>query len=67
MMGKSGKSDAEPRRDGRSQPTNWSAAITHNSDALDLETGVFSKGKPAEIAQSLKRSAERSSRRKSTP
>jgi Protein of unknown function (DUF3175) len=49
------------------QPPNWSASVTHNSDALDLEPKVFSKEKPAEIAQSLKRSAEGSSRRKSAP
>lgn len=37
------------------------------SDALDLERGVFTKRSPRAIAQSLKRSAERSRRRKSTP
>ncbi len=36
------------------------------SDALDLETGVF-KGSPRAIAASLKRSAERSRRRKAEP
>lgn len=44
----------------------WSAEVTRTSDALDLDSGVF-KGRPAEIAQSLKRSAERSKRRKGTP
>ncbi len=44
----------------------WSAEVTEDSDALDLEAGVF-KGSPAEIARSLKRSAERSRRRKSSP
>ena len=37
------------------------------SDALDLEKGIFSSDDPAEIAHSLKRSAEQSKRRKSTP
>ncbi len=37
------------------------------SDALDLEEGVFKKRSPAEIAKSLKRSAEQSNRRKGTP
>jgi Protein of unknown function (DUF3175) len=37
------------------------------SDALDLEQGVFTKHTPREIALSLKRSAERSERRKSAP
>jgi hypothetical protein len=36
------------------------------SDALDLEHGVF-KGGPRAIAASLKRSADRSRRRKGTP
>ena len=37
------------------------------SDALDLEQGVFTKRSPRAVALSLKRSAERSRRRKSTP
>jgi hypothetical protein len=45
----------------------WSAAVTRNSDALDLERKVFAHDKPKDIAKSLKRSAERSKRRKSTP
>ncbi len=45
----------------------WSQHVTKTSDALDLESGVFSKDDPSEIAKSLKRSAERSNRRKSEP
>jgi len=45
----------------------WSRRVTETSNALDLEEGVFSKRSPREIAQSLKRSAERSRRRKSSP
>jgi len=37
------------------------------SDALDLEPAVFKSRSPAKIAASLKRSAERSKRRKGTP
>lgn len=37
------------------------------SDALDLEGGVFKSQKPDQIARSLKRSAEKSKRRKGTP
>lgn len=37
------------------------------SNALDLDQGVFKKESPREIAESLKRSAERSHRRKSEP
>jgi hypothetical protein len=37
------------------------------SNALDLEHGVFTKRSPHAVALSLKRSAERSKRRKSAP
>ena len=43
----------------------WSARVTRESDALTLEKGVFTKGSPRKIALSLKRSADRSRRRKS--
>jgi hypothetical protein len=45
----------------------WSADVTENSDALTLEKDVFTLRSPRGIAQSLKRSAERSRRRKSSP
>jgi phosphoenolpyruvate carboxylase len=45
----------------------WSQDVTEHSDALDLEQGVFALDDPAEIARSLKRSAEHSSRRKAEP
>jgi hypothetical protein len=45
----------------------WSQQVSRTSDALDLEPGVFTWTDPAEIARSLKRSAERSNRRKSDP
>jgi hypothetical protein len=45
----------------------WSQTVTEKSDALDLEDSVFTKDSPHEIALSLKRSAERSHRRKSDP
>jgi hypothetical protein len=45
----------------------WSQLVTEKSDALDLERGVFTKGDPKGIARSLKRSAERSNRRKADP
>src|SRR5579859_849661 len=45
----------------------WSARVTRESDALDLDRGVFTKRDPKAIAASLKRSAERSRRRKSDP
>jgi len=45
----------------------WSQRVTARSNALDLEPGVFRLEDPHAIAQSLKRSAERSHRRKTTP
>lgn len=45
----------------------WSQQVTETSDALDLEPGVFAQSNPKAIARSLKRSAERSGRRKSGP
>jgi hypothetical protein len=45
----------------------WSQRVTETSDALTLEEGVFKKGSPRAIARSLKRSAERSRRRKADP
>ncbi|MBI1981519.1 MAG: DUF3175 domain-containing protein [Methylocystis sp.] len=45
----------------------WSGDVTRHSSALDLEAGVFTWDDPARIARSLKRSAERSERRKSSP
>ncbi len=45
----------------------WSQNVTENSNALDLEKGVFTWDDPRKIALSLKHSAEASSRRKGTP
>ncbi len=45
----------------------WSKHVTETSNALDLESGVFSKNDPRAIARSLKRSAEQSKRRKGDP
>jgi len=45
----------------------WSRDVTEKSDALDLEPKVFTHESPRRIAESLKRSAEHSKRRKSDP
>jgi len=65
---------AQPRRaKGRSKPgrasrpRRWSSAVTQRSNALDLESSVFTQKTPRKVALSLKRSAERSRRRKGTP
>lgn len=48
-------------------PKRWSQHVTETSNALDLKEGVFTLDDPKEIARSLKRSAERSRRRKTDP
>jgi hypothetical protein len=44
----------------------WSQKVTETSDAMTLDKGIFKKT-PHAIALSLKRSADRSRRRKATP
>ncbi len=45
----------------------WSQRVTQKSNALDLQKGVFTRKSARSVALSLKRSAERSRRRKSDP
>ena len=49
------------------RPKCWSAEVTQRSNALDLERGVFTWDDRQRIAESLKRSAEASTRRKGSP
>src|ERR1700754_3621726 len=49
----------------RKGSSRWSQRVTRESDAFDLKSGVFKQTSAKKIASSLKRSAERSSRRKS--
>lgn len=57
--------NAAPKATSRMAPSGrWSQRVTKESDALDLKQGVFTLKDPKRIAASLKRSAERSSRRK---
>ncbi|KVD73832.1 hypothetical protein WI89_00160 [Burkholderia ubonensis] len=53
---------ADPRRRRR-----WSAEVTRAGDVLDIEPDIFKSDDPEAVAASLKRSAERSRRRKGTP
>ncbi|AGK58547.1 hypothetical protein HYPDE_34378 [Hyphomicrobium denitrificans 1NES1] len=62
-----GRAQARRQFSSRSRTKRWSAEVTRTSDALDLESSVFKKRRPEDIAKSLKRSAERSRRRKGTP
>jgi Protein of unknown function (DUF3175) len=48
----------------RGSSRRWSQRVTRESDAMDLKKGVFKQTSAKKIAASLKRSAERSSRRK---
>ena len=45
----------------------WSASVMKHSDALDIVKKTFARRSPRAIAQSLKRSALRSRRRKAGP
>jgi hypothetical protein len=52
------------RKATREKRDRWSQRVTETSDALDLDKGVFSLASARGIALSLKRSADRSRRRK---
>ncbi len=54
-----------PKKD-KSKPRRWTRHVTETSNALDLDQRVFTWDDPRRIARSLKRSAERSRRRKSS-
>jgi len=56
-----------PSKTSRPAGRRWSRAVMERSDALDLDRGVFTKRDPRAIALSLRRSAERSRRRKAEP
>ena len=51
----------------RKNSRRWSQRVTRTSNALDLDSRIFTRRDPRSIARSLKRSAERSRRRKSSP
>jgi hypothetical protein len=51
----------------RTRTRRWSRHVTETSDALDLEPNVFTLESPRAIAESLKRSADRSTRRAAEP
>ena len=56
---------ARANKKGKRNIHRWSQHVSETSNALDLSRGVFSKASPTSIARSLKRSADRSRRRKS--
>lgn len=55
------------KRSKSSPDTGWSGRVTKESNALDLEEGVFTWADPKKIAISLAQSAESSTRRKAPP
>ena len=57
----------KPKKSSNVRNRRWSAKVTKNSDALDLQRDVFKSKDPRKIAVSLKRSATQSTRRKGTP
>ena len=62
------KKSATKRSSKKTAPVKkWSRRVMQTSDALDLESGVFKSKDPKKIARSLKRSAEKSKRKKGTP
>src|ERR1700739_3005262 len=65
---KHGRSRKSPRRKTvRKTARRWSGRVTRESNALDLDRGVFTWSDPKRIAASLKHSAEHSKRRKADP
>jgi hypothetical protein len=58
---------AATRRRRPRKPKRWSNRVTRDSNALDLNRGVFTLDDAAAIARSLRRSAMRSTRRKADP
>jgi Protein of unknown function (DUF3175) len=61
------RQSTRPRTRKRTSSRYWSGRVTRESDALDLQGGVFKLKDPKRIAASLKRSAEQSHRRKAEP
>ena len=66
-MAKSRKAKSRNTTKTKRSGKKWSQRVTRESDALDLKKGVFAQDDPKKIARSLKRSAEHSHRRKSSP
>lgn len=67
MAAQASRKSRTRQRQARSRTNRWSGRVTRESNALDLDGGVFTLRDPKKIAASLKRSAERSRRRKVDP
>lgn len=64
---KSRKTSRKKSARGAAARSRWSGRVTRESNALDLDRGVFTWSDPKKIAISLKHSAEHSKRRKADP
>ena len=62
---KSKKEKRSPAK--KAAPRKWSKHVTEHSHAMDLEKDVFKIKDPKKIAASVKRSAEKSKRKKAGP
>lgn len=57
-----------PKKSGKkAKPKKWSKKVTATSNAMDLEKDIFKSKDPKKIASSVKRSAEKSKRKKAGP
>ena len=52
---------------GKASPKKWSKSVTEHSNAMDLEKDIFKSEDPKKIAASVKKSAEKSKRKKAGP
>jgi hypothetical protein len=66
-MAKKTKRKRRATKKAKTKKKKWSQRVTDTSDAMTLDKGVFTKGSAKAIARSIKHSAERSHRRKSSP
>ena len=61
------KKSASKKTTRKAAPKKWSKNVTQTSNAMDLEKNIFKSTDAKKIALSVKRSAERSKRRKAGP
>jgi len=62
------KTGKERRQSAKKQvPKKWTKQVPEHSNAMDLEKDVFKLKDPQKIAASIKRSAEKSKRKKAEP
>jgi hypothetical protein len=66
---KHARAKSAPRSNGSnaSNAKRWSHHVMETSDAMDIQRDIFKEGNAQEIADSLKKSSTRSTRRKGTP